>query len=284
MTTEPADSSAYFASLATMIQGFNDHDVEAVAAVLNESCVISRGDGASLPGGDTLTGWLHALFAACPDAAIEIGQIVALPGDMMLAEWRITGTSLGGIEGDGEQPAIPANGGHIDAGGAALLTFDADAQISRIEARGDAATLLGQLGVYALPERDADQVNDLATRYAAAWCAQDAGAVAALFSEHGTLSDNGGAPATGQEEIETVVQGFMDAFSELELVQDDLLIAPEAVVFNWRLKGTNTETGKKVHIGGLEIWQVDADGLITTASDYYDTAVYEEQVQNGAAA
>ena len=272
----------YFSSLTTMLDAFNGHDVDGVVAILNENCVINRGDGVSLPGQDSLRGWLTDLFAALPDAKIEINQFVALPGDTVLAEWRLIGTSLGEMPANGDQPAIPPNGCHVDAVGAALLTFDADAQISKVEARSDISTLAGQLGIYALDEPNEAQLNDLGQRYTAAWCAKDAAGVAALFAEEGTMSTNGGVPAVGRAAIEEAVSGFIDTFPDLELIMDDLHVAPENTIFSWRLKGTHAETGKRVHISGFEVWRIGGDGLIGNSNDYYDTAVFDDQVANGA--
>ena len=276
------DAIPYFTSLATMIEAFNGHDVEGVVAILNENCVISRGDGVSLPGQETLRGWLGDLFAALPDGNIEINQIVALPGDTMLAEWRLIGTSLGEIAAIGDQPGIPPNGCHVDVVGAALITFDADAQISRIEARSDVSALLGQLGVFQLDEPNVDQLNDMAQRYTAAWCAKDPAGVAAFFAEAGSMSINGGAAAVGREEIAAIVSSFIASFPDIEVIMDDLHVAPENSIYSWRLKGTHSESGKRVHISGFEVWRIDSDGMIGNSNGYYDTAVYDEQVANGA--
>ena len=218
-----------------------------------------------------------------PTAKIEINQIVALPGDTMLLEFRLTGTSLGEMPAVGEQAGLPPNGCRVDVVGAALLTFDADAQISRIEARSDVGGLLSQLGVYALDEPNSDQLNDMAQRYTAAWCAKDPAAVAAFFAEEGAMSINGGSAAVGREAIEDVVRGFIESFPDIEVIMDDVFVAPENTIYSWRLKGTHSETGKRVHISGFEVWRIDGDGMIGNSNGYYDTAVYDDQVENGAA-
>jgi steroid delta-isomerase-like uncharacterized protein len=278
-----SNAQAYFARLAALKADLNRHDVEAASGHLNEASLLSRGDGASWRGSTQFAIWLAQLFAACPDAEIEINQIVALPNDTMLVEWRLSGTSLGEIPAEGDQAAIPANGGRISAAGAALLTFDTDALISRLEVRADTAALLAQLGTVPPPEPDVARLAEFATAYTAAWCSQDAASVAMFFGEDGGLTINGGASAIGREAIMEVVRGFMDVFPDLEVIMDDLHAAPEAAVYAWRLKGTHRDTGQKVHIGGIEVWQIDADGLIANSNSYFDTGAYDDQVNNGAA-
>lgn len=278
-----SNTKAYFARLAALKEDLNRHDIEAASAHLNESSLLNRGDGASWRGSTQLAIWLRQIVTACPDAEVEISQIVALPGDTMLVEWRVMGTSLGEIPADGDQVPIPANGGRISSAGAALFTFDADALISRIEVRADTASILAQLGTVPPPEPDVARLTEFATAYSAAWCSQDAASVAAFFGEYGALSINGGVSAMGREAITDVARGFMDAFPDLEVIMDDLHAAPEAAVYSWRLKGTHRDTGQKVHIGGFEVWQMDADGLIANSNSYFDSAAYDDQVNNSAA-
>ena len=100
------------------------------------------------------------------------------------------------------------------------------------------------------------QLRDFAERYTAAWCSRDAASVAAFYSPSGSLSINGDAPAIGRRAISDVAQGFMNAFPDLVVVMDDVLVQGDNGVYHWTLAGTNTGaggTGKRVRISGFEV-------------------------------
>jgi predicted ester cyclase len=128
------------------------------------------------------------------------------------------------------------------------------------------------------------QLRELAERYTAAWCSQDAAHVAAFFSPSGSLSVNGGAPAVGRGAITGVAQGFMTTFPDMEVIMDDLLDQRDRTVYKWTLSGTNTGlggTGKRVRISGFEVWQIGADGLIVESQGQFDSAAYQGQLEHG---
>jgi len=130
-------------------------------------------------------------------------------------------------------------------------------------------------------------LNEFAGRYAKAWCSQNPEGVAAFYAENGSLSVNGGPPAVGREAIADVARGFMSAFPDMEVTMDDLVRKSHeryGAEFHWTLTGTNTGpggTGKRVRIGGYELWQLDDDGLIRDSKGHFDAAEYERQVLHG---
>ena len=107
---------------------------------------------------------------------------------------------------------------------------------------------------------DLAKLRDLAQRYTAAWCSQDAASVAAFYSQNGSLSINGGAPAMGRSAITEVAQGFMTAFPDLRVLMDDLVVQGDGAVYHWTLIGTNTglggtgAAGSHQRIRGMEDW------------------------------
>ena len=130
----------------------------------------------------------------------------------------------------------------------------------------------------------ADELNDFAIRYTAAWCSQDAASVAAFFSEYGSLQINEGIPSIGREAITDVVQGFMTSFSDLEVQMDRLDTTPDHVVYLWTLTGTNDGldgTGNRVHISGYEEWIFDEDQLIAESRGHFDNEEYLRQLEHG---
>jgi steroid delta-isomerase-like uncharacterized protein len=130
-----------------------------------------------------------------------------------------------------------------------------------------------------------DQIRNLAERYTAAWCSQNAASVAAFYSADGSLTINDGPPSVGRAAITEAAQGFMTSFPDLRVVMDDLTINNERPIYHWTLQGTNTGpggTGKRVWISGFEHWRIAADGLIAESKGHFDSAEYQRQLQQGA--
>ena len=127
----------------------------------------------------------------------------------------------------------------------------------------------------------------LATRYAAAWSGQDPEALAAFYTEDGSLRVNGGDPAVGRAAIAAKARGFMDAFPDMVVTMDSVRLADGHVIFSWIWTGTNTGpggTGRSVRITGYEAWTLSADGLIVASEGHYDEAEYQRQLASGAGA
>ena len=126
-----------------------------------------------------------------------------------------------------------------------------------------------------------DQLFDFATRYTAAWCSQDASRVAAFYSVDGSLSVNGGAPATGRPAITEVAQSFMTAFPDMQVLLDEVRVQGERPEYHWTLIGTNTGpggTGHRIRISGFESWEFGDDGLILSSLGQFDEAEYRRQL------
>jgi len=129
-----------------------------------------------------------------------------------------------------------------------------------------------------------DQLFDFATRYTAAWCSQDAARVADFYSVDGSLSVNGGAPATGRPAITEVAQSFMTAFPDMQVMLDDVRVQGDRPEYHWTLIGTNTGpggTGHRVRISGFESWQFGDDGLILSSIGQFDESEYRRQLEHG---
>jgi hypothetical protein len=120
-----------------------------------------------------------------------------------------------------------------------------------------------------------------ATKYTAAWCSQQAAQVASFFAEHGSLTINGGPPATGRAAITAAAQGFMTAFPDMIVAVDGIEVRPDRAVYRWTLVGTNTGpggTGRGVRISGYEEWTLGTDGLIAESQGHFDQADYSRQL------
>ena len=88
---------------------------------------------------------------------------------------------------------------------------------------------------------DPAKLRDLAQRYTAAWCSQDAASVAAFYSPNGA-------------------------------VYHWTLIGT-----NTGLGGT----GQRVRISGFEVWKIGVDGLIAESRGTFDRGAYQRQFEHG---
>jgi uncharacterized protein (TIGR02246 family) len=129
-----------------------------------------------------------------------------------------------------------------------------------------------------------DKIRQLATKYTAAWCSQDAGSVAAFFAERGSLRINDGSPHVGRAAITEAAQGFMSAFPDMVVAMDDLSADGNCAVYRWILTGTNDGpggTGRSVRIRGYEEWTIGEDGLIAESRGHFDEDEYRRQLADG---
>ncbi len=131
---------------------------------------------------------------------------------------------------------------------------------------------------------DNNELQNLGKRYALAWSSQNARSLADFYAPDGSLTVNAGEPAVGHETIAKTAQGFMTAFPDMLVTLDSLPVTEKGVAFHWTLTGTNSGpggTGNKVNISGVEIWQLNNNGLIITSKGSYDSAEYNRQLKEG---
>ncbi len=132
---------------------------------------------------------------------------------------------------------------------------------------------------------DAAELEDFATKYAAAWCSQNPASVAGFFAENGSLKINDGEPSVGRAAITADAQSFMTALPDMMVAMDDATLESGGhAIFRWTLTGTNTGpggTGNAVNISGYEEWTLDPDGLIAESEGHFDAEEYERQLNVG---
>ena len=127
-------------------------------------------------------------------------------------------------------------------------------------------------------------LQDFAARYTAAWCSQNAANVAAFFSANGSLSVNDGAPAVGRSAIQATAQSFMTAFPDLRVLFDELVVhdgsgtAPTITGRSSARIPAPAAPATRVHIRGVEHWQMGTDGLIAVSRGEFDAAEYQRQI------
>ncbi len=128
-----------------------------------------------------------------------------------------------------------------------------------------------------------NELWDLAMRCSLAWSSQDPEGMASCYEENGSQVINDGIPAVGRKELAAVAASYMEAFPDLHVSLDQLLVAGSSAFFVWTLTGTNTGpggTGKKVRVSGIEVWEMGESGLISLSRGYYDASAYNAQLSN----
>ncbi len=128
---------------------------------------------------------------------------------------------------------------------------------------------------------DNDGLHDFAAGYAAAWSGQDPEALAAYYTDDGSLIVNGGTPATGRAAITETARSYMEAFPDMRVVLDSLGRDGDRVVFHWTWTGTNTGpggTGRAVRLSGYERWLLNDEGRIIESDGHFDEAEYRRQL------
>lgn len=117
--------------------------------------------------------------------------------------------------------------------------------------------------------------------YTAAWNSKDPAKVASFYAINGTLTVNQGTPAEGTEALTNLVNSYMEAFPDMELTMDSLVVDGDTYRYHWRFIGTNTGpggTGNKVDFSGFEQWTMNKEGLVQTSVGTYDANDYQRQL------
>jgi uncharacterized protein (TIGR02246 family) len=125
---------------------------------------------------------------------------------------------------------------------------------------------------------------NLVLRASKAWSSQDPEGVASCYEETASLTINNGTPSRGRAELAATAKSYMDAFPDLTVSVDQLLVAGDSAFWVWTLTGTNTApegTGRPVRVSGIEVWTIGPTGLIANSIGYYDAATYERQLDHG---
>ncbi len=123
--------------------------------------------------------------------------------------------------------------------------------------------------------------DEFARRYADAWSGGKPDAVAALFSEHGSLVINDGEPAVGRAAVARVAADFMTAFPDLEVTCDRMALEDGSWRWYWTMRGTNSGPGgwgRPIDIRGFEALEFDEEGLIRVARGHFDQVDYDRQL------
>lgn len=125
------------------------------------------------------------------------------------------------------------------------------------------------------------ELNDFATRYAAAWSSRNPDILASFYAENGSLTVNEGSPSVGRAAVAAKAKAFMEAFPDMVVKLDSVAQNGDRAIFNWIWTGTNTGpggTGRAVRITGYEEWTFNFEGLILESKGHYDETEYQRQI------
>ena len=124
----------------------------------------------------------------------------------------------------------------------------------------------------------AERVQAMAEAHAAAWCAGDTAAIAALWAEDGSISVNGGEAHVGHAAIAENAQGLLETFPGLTVRVAGTRAAGRRAIFFWVLEGQHAETGNRISIQGWHEWTLGPDGRVARCLGVYDAEEMARQV------
>ena len=108
--------------------------------------------------------------------------------------------------------------------------------------------------------------------------------MAACYEETASLTINGGTPSAGRVELASTAASYMEAFPDLRVSVDQVLVAGNSAFWAWTLTGTNTGpggSGNRVRVSGIEVMTIGDSGLVANSIGYYDSATYDRQIAHG---
>jgi ketosteroid isomerase-like protein len=116
-----------------------------------------------------------------------------------------------------------------------------------------------------------DRLRDLVQRYAAAVSARDLGAITALLHDEAVQRDPAdAAPNIGAAAIGAFFRAAFEASTSTDFVVSGIHSCGDQVAFNFDIEVGLGDTS--MHIGGIEVFTVDENTLITAISAFWDQA------------
>jgi len=126
---------------------------------------------------------------------------------------------------------------------------------------------------------DQAALDDLATRYTAAWNSKIPENVAAFHAPTSRIVINRGGPSEGHDGLTAMAAGFHADVPDLVLQSDGIRGAGDHVVFLWTFTGHDAGTGNPLRISGWEEWNLNDDMKVTSALGWFDAEDYQRQVE-----
>lgn len=115
-------------------------------------------------------------------------------------------------------------------------------------------------------------------QYTAAWCERSTDAILSFYAEDACSIVNDENPVVGHAAMREVMQGFIDAFPDIEIRMEAFRATDVAAVYVWRLLGTHSDSGRRIDLEGWEAWRLNPAGQIVEIRGYFDPADYARQI------
>ncbi|MGC3940614.1 nuclear transport factor 2 family protein [Roseobacter sp. EG26] len=125
-------------------------------------------------------------------------------------------------------------------------------------------------------------LDELATRYTAAWNSRIPEEVAACHAPNSQIVINRGDPSVGHTGLAEMAAGFHADVPDLLLTSGGIRAAGNHVIFIWTFTGHHAETGNPLDVSGWEEWELDESLKITSSQGWFDAEDYQMQVDGSA--
>lgn len=96
----------------------------------------------------------------------------------------------------------------------------------------------------------ADNIEQIAANYTAAWNSKSPEAVASFYAEDGEIVINRGEPWSGRARVAEMAAGFYADVPDLSLTCDLVRAAGDHVIYVWTFTGHDAGTGNPLTIQG----------------------------------
>ncbi len=122
-------------------------------------------------------------------------------------------------------------------------------------------------------------IQKVITDYYAATRAMDVGAWLATMAEDVASYQPVGTPALqGHETLRLFFTNIVSAFETVGLTEDFVHISDNEVAVKWTGRGIG-KSGQEVRFEGIDLFEIDARGLIQTVRAYWDPTVLMAELQ-----
>jgi steroid delta-isomerase len=124
-----------------------------------------------------------------------------------------------------------------------------------------------------------DVISRVIKSYFAATRAMDTEAWLATFAQDATSYDPVGAPPTiGHDGLRQFFTAILDAFDKVGLTEEHIFIAGNGAAVKWTGQGKG-KNGRVVRFEGIDIFELNDEGLIQTIRAYWNPAEVMVQLQ-----
>lgn len=124
----------------------------------------------------------------------------------------------------------------------------------------------------------ADNIEQIAANYTAAWNSKSPEAVASFYAEDGEIVINRGEPWSGRARVAEMAAGFYADVPDLSLTCDLVRAAGDHVIYVWTFTGNDAGTGNPLTIQGWEEWDLGPDMKVKASRGWFDGDAYARQV------